>query len=149
MNCQEKSIRKLEFSTILEELNEFAILPAVKNSILHLESSSDVVALQKELAKVKETLGIIGRLTRAPMYISSDYEKLLDLLKKGAILSAAEIYETVRLYDTMKANLKFGITLKKEQIPSDYYQSIISQFCMNEELAKILSNTWGIFSLFK
>ena len=139
MNCQEKSIRKLEFSTILEELNEFAILPAVKNSILHLESSSDVVALQKELAKVKETLGIIGRLTRAPMYISSDYEKLLDLLKKGAILSAAEIYETVRLYDTMKANLKFGITLKKEQIPSDYYQSIISQFCMNEELAKILS----------
>ena len=30
MNFQEKSINKLEFSSILDKLSEFAILPAVK-----------------------------------------------------------------------------------------------------------------------
>ena len=36
MNFQEKSINKLEFSLILNQLSEFAILPAVKSQIYSL-----------------------------------------------------------------------------------------------------------------
>lgn len=122
MNFQEKSINKLEFSLILNQLSEFAILPAVKSQIYSLKPLSNINILEDELIKAQEALRIIQRSMRAPIYISCDYDKILLLLSKGAILSGSELYETVKLYETIRANVKFAINLKKDQIESQYFQ---------------------------
>ncbi|MEI3526794.1 MAG: hypothetical protein V8R15_01655 [Bacilli bacterium] len=113
MNFQEKSINKLEFSLILDKLSEFAILPAVKTQISSLKPSSNINMLEEELTKTQEALRIIQRSMRAPLYMSCDYDKILLLLSKGAILSGKELYETVKLYETIRANVKFANHLKE------------------------------------
>ena len=77
MNFQEKSINKLEFSLILNQLSEFAILPAVKSQIYSLKPLSNINILEDELIKAQEALRIIQRSMRAPIYISCDYDKIL------------------------------------------------------------------------
>lgn len=141
MNFQEKSINKLEFSLILDKLSEFAILPAVKTQISSLKPSSDINMLEEELTKTQEALRIIQRSMRAPLYMSCDYDKILLLLSKGAILSGKELYETVKLYETIRANVKFANHLKKDQIESQYFQMITSKLYLNESIEQMLLKT--------
>ena len=138
MNFQEKSINKLEFSLILDKLSEFAILPAVKTQISSLKPSSNINMLEEELTKTQEALKIIQRSMRAPLYMSCDYDKILLLLSKGAILSGKELYETVKLYETIRANVKFANHLKKDQIESQYFQMITSKLYLNESIEQML-----------
>ncbi len=138
MNFQEKSINKLEFSLILDKLSEFAILPAVKTQISSLKPSSNINMLEEELTKTQEALRIIQRSMRAPFYMSCDYDKILLLLSKGAILSGKELYETVKLYETIRANVKFANHLKKDQIESQYFQMITSKLYLNESIEQML-----------
>ena len=138
MNFQEKSINKLEFSLILDKLSEFAILPAVKTQISSLKPSSNINMLEEELTKTQEALRIIQRSMRAPLYMSCDYDKILLLLSKGAILSGKELYETVKLYETIRANVKFANHLKKDQIESQYFQMITSKLYLNESIEQML-----------
>ena len=138
MNFQEKSINKLEFSLILDKLSEFAILPAVKTQISSLKPSSNINMLEEELKKTQEALRIIQRSMRAPLYMSCDYDKILLLLSKGAILSGKELYETVKLYETIRANVKFANHLKKDQIESQYFQMITSKLYLNESIEQML-----------
>ena len=138
MNSQEKSINKLEFSLILDKLSEFAILPAVKTQISSLKPSSNINMLEEELTKTQEALRIIQRSMRAPLYMSCDYDKILLLLSKGAILSGKELYETVKLYETIRANVKFANHLKKDQIESQYFQMITSKLYLNESIEQML-----------
>lgn len=141
MNFQEKSINKLEFSLILDKLSEFAILPAVKTQISSLKPSSNINMLEEELTKTQEALRIIQRSMRAPLYMSCDYDKILLLLSKGAILSGKELYETVKLYETIRANVKFANHLKKDQIESQYFQMITSKLYLNENIEQMLLKT--------
>lgn len=141
MNFQEKSINKLEFSLILDKLSEFAILPAVKTQISSLKPSSNINMLEEELTKTQEALRIIQRSMRAPLYMSCDYDKILLLLSKGAILSGKELYETVKLYETIRANVKFANLLKKDQIESQYFQMITSKLYLNESIEQMLLKT--------
>ena len=138
MNFQEKSINKLEFSLILDKLSEFAILPAVKTQISSLKPSSNINMLEEELTKTQEALRIIQRSMRAPLYMSCDYDKILLLLSKGAILSGKELYETVKLYETIRANVKFANHLKKDQIESQYFQMITSKLYLNGSIEQML-----------
>lgn len=138
MNFQEKSINKLEFSLILDKLSEFAILPAVKTQISSLKPSSNINMLEEELTKTQEALRIIQRSMRAPLYMSCDYDKILLLLSKGAILSGKELYETVKLYETIRANVKFANHLKKDQIESQYFRMITSKLYLNESIEQML-----------
>ena len=138
MNFQEKSINKLEFSLILDKLSEFAILPAVKTQISSLKPSSNINMLEEELTKTQEALRIIQRSMSAPLYMSCDYDKILLLLSKGAILSGKELYETVKLYETIRANVKFANHLKKDQIESQYFQMITSKLYLNESIEQML-----------
>ena len=138
MNFQEKSINKLEFSLILDKLSEFAILPAVKTQISSLKPSSNINMLEEELTKTQEALRIIQRSMRAPLYMSCDYDKILLLLSKGAIFSGKELYETVKLYETIRENVKFANHLKKDQIESQYFQMITSKLYLNESIEQML-----------
>ncbi len=138
MNFQNYSINKLEFPIIMAKLNEYAILPATKTFLDKMIPSSDLEYIDKELSKIEEASRIVIRSMRAPLFISSDYDKILILIKKGAILDALSLYETVRLYETIKANQKFASELIKMQIESSYFQSLISTTYVNESIQKQL-----------
>ena len=91
---------------------------------------------ESELTKVEEASKIIIRAMRAPIYISSDYDKILMLLAKGAILDALSIYETVKLYETIKSNIKFSSELIRMQIDSTNYQKLLINSFVNESIEK-------------
>ena len=132
MKIHNRSLNKLEFPIILSTLSDYSILPATKIRINYLKPSNDLVELESELTKVEEASKIIIRAMRAPIYISSDYDKILMLLSKGAILDALSIYETVKLYETIKSNIKFSSELIRMQIDSTNYQKLLINSFVNE-----------------
>ncbi|MCM1514433.1 MAG: endonuclease MutS2 [Anaeroplasma bactoclasticum] len=135
---QKICFHKLELDLILDQLQEFAILPRVQNQIASLVPSQDITYLEEELSHVDECLAILRRCERAPIYLSSAYEKLLSVLKKDGILSGEELYQTVLLYQTIKANQAMVLQLQKNGIPSSFYQSLVSTCVYQNTIEKIL-----------
>ena len=106
-----KYYKKLEFDQIINQLKDFAVNDVTKKVIDNLEPSNDLEYLNEILSQTDEALCIINRMERAPIMISSNYEKLLNITSKGGILAAFELYETVKLYSTIKANHKSFLNL--------------------------------------
>lgn len=129
---------KLGINQILRKLKDFAIIPLVKEQIEKLEPTSDIEYLEDELTRVDEMLIIISRFERAPLYIASRYEILLQILRKNGILSAEELYETVRLYQTIRGNYALRDTIIKNQILCAFYQEQVSNLLINDYIEKIL-----------
>lgn len=139
MNTFEKyCLNKLGTDIILNNLENFAVLPLVKDKIQNMEPSSDINYLENELEHVDECLRIISRLERAPLYLSSRYEKIIQILRKSGILNGIEIYETIRLYQTIKANHSLKEHLKKNQIDSPYYQELVNDLVIDNKIEEIL-----------
>ena len=135
---QQYCFDKLELYTILNDLENIAILPAVKNRINLLQPSNDIAFLNDELNNVDECLCIIRRMERAPLHIFSDYDKVLLIIRKSGVLSGLELYETVRLYQTIKSNFSLLEHLQKNQIKCNYYQSLVSCLYLNQTIENIL-----------
>ena len=110
---QKQCYEKLELNIIIKKLADIAILPAVKKQILELKPINDLNVLNVELTNVEECTGIVRRLERAPFYLASEYDNTLKLLKKGGSLSGLEIYDTVKLYQTISANCNLVNDLNK------------------------------------
>lgn len=138
MNFQDYSINKLELPLIFEKLKSYAILPATKDFFNQMKPSNDINYLEKELNKIDEATNIIIRCQRAQIYINSDYDKILLLVKKGAILDPLSLYETIKLYKTIKSNQKFCLELNKMEVPSTYFQSLISNTYVNQSIENAL-----------
>lgn len=138
MDFQKISINKLELPIILARLESFAVLPTTKQLINSLKPLNDSTKIEEELLKVKEAYNVIIRCDRAPIHINSDFDKILSLSRKSAILSGLELYEVVRLYETIKANIKFAFNLVKIQVEAPYYQKVVSTLYLNESVEKIL-----------
>jgi len=127
-----KYYKKLEFDQIINQLKDFAVNDVTKKAIDNLEPSNDLEYLNETLSQTDEALCIINRMERAPIMISSNYEKLLNITSKGGILAAFELYETVKLYSTIKANHKLLINLQKEDIECKYYQGFVENLIYHE-----------------
>ena len=124
--------KKLELDKIIDQLKDFAVNEVTKKEIDHLKPSNDINYLEELLLEVDEALCIMNSLDRAPLMISSNYEKLLNITSKGGILAAFELYETIRLYSTIKANQKLLLNLQKEQIECKYYQASVDNLVYHE-----------------
>ncbi len=138
MKHNELYYQKLELTTVLEELSQFAQIPLAKEKALLLEPLNDLLKLNQELDATDEALVITMRLGRAHVYISSDYLRIVELAQKGAVLSPMELYETVRLYDTVKGNYRHLASLIKDRIGCKYYQELVNQLSLNETFDKKL-----------
>ncbi|NLZ84980.1 MAG: hypothetical protein GX919_04570, partial [Acholeplasmataceae bacterium] len=138
MKHNELYYQKLELTTVLEELSQFAQIPLAKEKALLLEPLNDLLKLNQELDATDEALVITMRLGRAHVYISSDYLRIVELAQKGAVLSPLELYETVRLYDTVKGNYRHLASLIKDRIGCQYYQELVNQLSLNETFDKKL-----------
>ena len=138
MKHNELYYQKLELTTVLEELSQFAQIPLAKEKALLLEPLNDLLKLNQELDATDEALVITMRLGRAHVYIRSDYLRIVELAQKGAVLSPLELYETVRLYDTVKGNYRHLASLIKDRIGCQYYQELVNQLSLNETFDKKL-----------
>lgn len=138
MKQNELYYQKLELTAVLEELSQFAQIPLAREKARQLEPQNDLFTLNQELDATDEALVITMRLGRAPIYISSDYFHIVDLAQKGAILAPLELYETVRLYDTVKGNYRHLANLIKDRINCQYYQEMVNQLTINEAFDKRL-----------
>lgn len=137
-NIVQKSYQKLEIEKIIDQLGTYAVLPKTKKMILDLAPSTDMQKLDEALAKVDEALKIIMRSERAPIMMDSDYHEIIKLSQKGAKLSALQIYETVKLFQTVKANIKLLGFLKNEHIDCKYYETLVLQLEIIEYLDHLI-----------
>lgn len=131
-------LKKLELDLILEELSEYAIMPITKSKILKISPLTDVLKIKSLLVETNEALGIIERLGRAPINIVSDYVNIIKVATKGGKLDGLELYETYRLYLTIRENNQHLDFLEKENIPCEHYKDYVEKLYIDEYLeAKI------------
>lgn len=111
-----KYSQKLELNQIINQLVELCIINKTKNIASNIKPSNDILFINHSLEEVDEALTICLRYDRAPIMISEEYEHAVKIAKKGGILSGLELYQTVRLYNTIKANQQFLVNIQKENI---------------------------------
>lgn len=135
------SFEKLEVQSIIDQLINYTIIENNKEIFKNMLPTNDVEAIKHHLMVTDEALLIINRYDRAPLYIFNNYYPLLDIVSKGGILSAEELYETIRLFQTISANLKQLEGLKKEQIACEYYKELVLKLYLDESLYEKLNKS--------
>ncbi len=134
------SHQKLGINEILIRLKELAILPETKIKIENLMVCNDQVTLQNELSHVDEAFKVVMRHERAPFLIESMYTDILSIAYKGGKLTGLEIYETAKLFLTIKANIRYISNLKAEKNDCKYYDTLVSQLYINDYLYNRIVN---------
>ncbi len=137
----DKYFQKLELDIILEQLSDIAVIPDTKKKIADLSLSSDLDYLNNALDEVDEALGITNRLDRAPIMIATEYLNIIDIAYKEGILDGLDLYETVRLFTTIKANIKHLNFLLKEHIPCIYYEQYVNSLYVIDNLDETLKKS--------
>ena len=129
---------KLELNHIIDQLVSFCVMEDTKLFAAKLTPINDLETLNQLLDEADEALRIVLRYDRAPIHISKPYEKSVILARKGGLLDAAELYETARLYQTIKANFHFLQVLQKEEIACLNYEGWLYRLDVNEYLDSLL-----------
>lgn len=129
-----KYCQKLELNHIIDRLVNLCIIEKTKQIAASIEPINDLLQLNSILDEVDEALQITLRLDRAPIMISEEYEKCVILAKKGGLLDGKELYKTVKLYNTIKANEQFLVSLSKVDFTPLYYQEKVSSLYLNDYL---------------
>ena len=129
-----KHSQKLELNQIINQLVELCIINKTKNIASNIKPSNDILEINRSLDEVDEALTICLRYDRAPIMISEEYEHAVKVAKKGGVLSGLELYQTVRLYNTIKANNQFLLNIEKENINCVYYSEKVKSLYVNEFL---------------
>lgn len=133
--------KKLEIDVILNQLKDYCIIEKTKSNVSKLQPSSNLLYLNTELDKADEALQIIERMDRAPIMMTEEYESSVKLAEKGSVLSGIELYTTVKLYNTIKYNILFLNSLKKENINCTYYEEYVNNLYINEYLYSSLKKS--------
>lgn len=131
-------LKKLELDLIFEELSSYAIMPSTRSKIAHINPLNDINKIRILLEETYEALNIIERLGRAPINIVSDYVNIIKVASKGGKLDGLELYETFKLFSTIKENYQHLDFLEKESIGCKYYKEYVQQLYIDDDLdAKI------------
>lgn len=131
-------LKKLELDLIFEELSSYAIMPSTRSKIAHINPLNDINKIRVLLEETYEALNIIERLGRAPINIVSDYVNIIKVASKGGKLDGLELYETFRLFSTIKENYQHLDFLEKENIVCKHYKEYVEQLYIDDDLdAKI------------
>ena len=112
-----------EHPEIIEQLKSYTALDITARYFDEMNMFSDINEIKEELAKVKEAFQITVKYERCPIYLSYEYDELLDICVKGGILSGKELFETVKMFSTIRANERLLDSLEKERIECKYYSA--------------------------
>ena len=130
--------KKLEILEIIEELKSHCILKASVRYFNKMNVMNDLELIKEELAKVKEAYSICVKYERSPIYLSYEYDELLDIAVKGGILSGIELFETVKMFSSIRANERLLGYLEKDRMDCKYFKSYVSNLYILVELEKVL-----------
>lgn len=130
--------KKLEIDLIISMLIDFTVIDATKQYFNNLCEINDLNKIEEELSKTKEALDICNRYERAPIYLCLDYEKILNTALKGGVLTGCELFETVRLFSTIRANERLLTALKKDQLKCKNYEKYVNELYLDLMLEKEL-----------
>ena len=130
--------KKLEINEIIEQLKSYASLEYTKKYFSKMKTLNDIDVIKEELSKTNEAFTITTKYDRCPIYIDCQYDKLLDVAVKGGILSGKELFETVKLFSTIRANERLLNTLEKEKVECKYYKNYVTSLYICVELEKVL-----------
>lgn len=133
--------QKLEMNAIIQMLQDIAIIENNKIAFNNLEESNDINYIKHLLEVTDEALVIINRYERAPLYIFNNYFPLLEIVSKKGVLSSLELYETIRLNQTIKENKRLLDILKKEQIACQYYEKLVDSLYLITSLDERLNKS--------
>lgn len=132
------SRQKLGIYNILNRLKDLSVLPYTKNKVDELVEKDDINLLKEELGYVDEAFKIIMRHERAPILLNSNYLDILTIASKGGKLTALEIYETAKLYFTIKENSKLLTMLQNEKIDCEHYGKLVNSLILNDYLFNLI-----------
>ncbi len=127
-------LKKLELDLILEELSSYAIMPVTKEKIGRLTPLTDIKKINLLLDEVDEALTIIMRIGRAPINLVSDYLSIIKVASIGGKLAGIELFETAKLYKTIRENKQHLDFLEKENIACSKYQNYVEELYIDEDL---------------
>lgn len=128
---------KLEFDVMISSLCQNALLPEAKKMFQNMLPYTNICEIREELAKVNEARTIITRFERAPIYLSKPYLSLLDITIKGGTLQGIDLYETVYLFSTIRANNRLLESLIKNHEACSNYEKSVSSLYLDLETEQI------------
>lgn len=129
---------KLEMNIIFEYLINESMLINTKDYFKNMIEFNNIDIIREELSKVNEALSIILRLERSVCYVTTDYYKLLDLASKGGILSPKELFQTVLLYSSVKANQRLKESIDKLKIEAYHFNKMVNYLTIDETFYQTL-----------
>ena len=130
--------KKLEILDIIEQLKSYCLLNATIRHFNKMNVLNDVVLIKEELSKVKEAYTICIKYERSPIYLSYEYDELLDIAYKGGILSGIELFETVKMFSSIRANERLLDSLEKDHVECKYFKNYLSNLYILPDLEKVL-----------
>ena len=133
--------KKLEFDFVLNSLEKFAVLPDTKDFFKKIQPINNIDDIRKELDNVDEAFNIIVRYGKLPLYLSSYYLEVLKLAKKGGTLTALEIYETFKLFSSIRGCQGLRETLRKEKNLAPYYFNMVDKLYVVSYVESLIKNS--------
>ena len=130
--------KKLEIIEIIEQLKSYCLLNATVRYFDKMNVLSDLSIIKEELAKVKEAYTISIKYERSPIYLSYEYDELLNIAVKGGVLSGIELFETVKMFSSIRANERLLDNLEKEHVECTYFKKYVSNLYILVDLEKVL-----------
>jgi DNA mismatch repair protein MutS2 len=102
-----KSAQRLEFNQLLEFLAGLTKSDPGKLAALSLEPSQDLEKIRKDLGLLSEMIALINSGLAVPLGFFTDLSQTFENAKRGAMLSARELLEVLRMLEQADANKKF------------------------------------------
>lgn len=138
---EEKTLQKLEFYTVLQQVSTFAVSPSAKALILALKPVSDLTQIQLLLKETGEALWLINK----NIIPSFNFDSIDELLKKSKILYSLTIRELLfvkRLLKTSRCCASLLLQSEKFQIPvlTNYAEALYQNKALEDELDRCFLN---------
>ncbi len=138
-----KSLKILEFNTILEKVQTKTKLQASSKILETLPLMNDLACIEKALAETDEALVLIQRMQRFPLYFSADVSKTIKAVQKSGVVSVEELTEIRKFLDTVKANSLYLKSLEDHEIAATYFREQINNLYyplgLNQRIKEIIT----------
>jgi len=132
----DKYVKLLELDQILQRASEHAVMIPTKRLFDELVPLNDITIIEELLTETEEAVRIVLRFSDAPIYFDSDIAAIAKKASKGAVLAPQEIYDIVRMNQTIKANEKLLETINNNKMTVECYAKYVGKFIIHQPLHK-------------
>ncbi|WP_416353103.1 endonuclease MutS2 [Agrilactobacillus fermenti] len=133
-----KVLDTLEFKTITEKLQQYAVTAIAQKQIQQLQPSNDVRLVAANLEETDDGATIYRLQGGIPVATLQDIEPQLKRLRIGAMLNGAELAEISRLLRTTAAIHRFFSDLQAQEVTLTHVYDIAAELTLLPELSQRL-----------